>query len=166
MYGAKWVGNANGGTAPIQNFLIKAAEVITRGDWITVDDGTGKVDVVAAATEPLLGVANETVTGNSGGTNYVEVILALPGTKFLMDNDNAGGETFARDDVGEWHGLTGATGAQQIDTNVDAAAPSSTANQLVCLDYNPQGFGMDADTSIGTYTPVLTYFAMNHRVTD
>jgi len=165
MYGAKWVGNMQGGTAPMQNFLIKADEVITKGDWLTVDDGTGKVDVAASATEPLLGVANETVTGNSGGTNYVEVILALPGTQFLMDNDNDS-ETFAQDDVGEWHGITGTTGAQQINTDVDAAAPSSTANQLVCIGYNPQGYGYDSDTSIGLYTPVLTYFAMNHRVTD
>jgi len=167
MYGAKYVGNLNGGTAPVMStFLIKASEVITKGDWLTFDDSTGKVDVAATA-EPLLGIANETVTGNASGTNQVEVILALPGTLFLMDNDNTT-ETFAQDDVGEWQGITGTTGAQVIDTNVDSATPSSTACQLVCLKYNPQGYGkdIDGDTSIGLYTPVLTYFAMNHRVTD
>jgi len=161
MYGAKYVGNLGGGTAPVAaKYLIKASEVITRGDWLTFDDGTGKVDV-AAADEPLLGVANETVTGNSGGTNYVEVILALPGTQFLMDNDNDT-ETFAQTDVGEWHAITGTTGAQQVDTNVGAATPSSSANQLLCLGYNPQGYGYDSDTSIGLYTPTYTYFTANY----
>lgn len=160
MYGARWVGNAQGGTAPIQKFLIKASEVITKGDWLSIDATVGKADV-AAADEPLLGIANETVTGNSGGTNMVEVVLALPGTKFIMDNDNTT-ETFERPDVGEWHDITGATGAQQVDTNADAAAPSATAHQLLCLDYNPQGFGMDSDTSIGLYTPTNTYFVMNY----
>jgi len=159
MYGAKWIGNIAGGTAPMaKRFLIKADEVITKGDWLTVDDGTGKVSVVDAATDPLLGMANETVTGNTGGTNKVEVLLAMPGTLFLMDNDNVG-ETFAQDDVGEWHGITGATGAQQIDTNSDGAAPTSSKCQLICLEYNPQGHSMDSDTSIGLYTPGYTYFS-------
>ena len=161
MYGAKYVGNINGGTAPVtKSFLIKASEVITKGDWITVDGGTGKVDV-AAADEPLLGVANETVTGNAGGTNKVEIILAMPGTLFIMDNDNTT-ETFAQDDVGEWQAITGTTGAQIIDTNVDSATPSSSANQLLCLEYNPQGHGLDSDTSIGLYTPTYTYFTASY----
>jgi hypothetical protein len=161
MYGARYIGNLNGGTSPItKRFLIKASEVITKGDWITVDGATGKVDV-AAADEPLLGVANETVTGNAGGTNKVEIILAMPGTLFIMDNDNVA-ETFAQDDVGEWHAITGTTGAQQVDTNADAAAPSSSANQVLCLEYNPQGHGLDSDTSIGLYTPTYTYFACSY----
>ena len=162
MYGAEYVGNIQGGTAPVRNFLIKAAEVIAKGDWLTIDGGTGKVDVVTAnGDEPLLGVANETVTGNSGGTNYVEVVVALPGTLFIMDNDNTT-ETFAQDDVGEWHNINGATGANQIDTNEDAATPSSSAGSLVCLEYNPQGYGHDSDTSIGLYTPTYTYFSTSY----
>ncbi len=163
MYGAKFVRNAQGGVPAIGSYKIKASEVITKGDWLTFDGATGKVDV-AAADEPLLGVANETVTGNSGGTNKVETILALPGTQFVMDNDNTT-ETFAQDDVGEWHAITGTTGAQQVDTNVDAAAPSSSANQLLCLEYNPQdvlGGIYDADTSIGLYTPTYTYFVTGY----
>jgi len=159
MYGAKYVGNLQSGTAPVaKRFLIKATEVIAKGDWLTIEDATGKVDVVAAATEPLVGIANETVTGNAGGTNKVEVVLALPGTMFIMDNDNDA-ETFAQDDVGEWHGVTGSTGAQQINTDSDGAAPTSSKCQLLCLEYNPQGHGYDDDTSIGLYTPGYTYFS-------
>ena len=166
MYGAKYVGRYDGGVPPIESFKIKISEVITKGDWLTFDTtGTtgGKVKV-AAANVPLLGVANETVTGNATGVNKVEVILALPGTKFIMDNDNTT-ETFAQDDVGEWHDLTGATGAMIIDTNVDDSVPSGTAQQLVCMEYNPQGVCgsiYDDDTSIGLYVPTYTYFASNY----
>ncbi len=162
MYGARYVGNLDGGTAPIKKFLIKAAEVIAKGDWLTVDATTGKVDVVTTAgDEPLLGLANETITGNSGGTNKVEVILAMPGTLFLMDNDNTT-ETFAQDDVGEWQDTAGATGASLIDTNKDGAAPTTGKSMLLCLEYNPQGFEMDGDTSIGLYTPTYTYFSSSY----
>lgn len=156
MYGAKYVGRLDGGAIPLERFVVKSSEVIAKGDWLSIDTA-GLVDV-AGADEPLLGVANETVTGD--GTKTVEVILALPGTKFLMDNDNDT-ETFAVGDQGEWHCITGTTGAQLVDTNVDAETPSSSANQLVCLKYNPQGYlgGIyDSDTSIGLYTPVYTYF--------
>ena len=158
MYGARWVGNIGGGTATIKNFIAKSTEVITKGDWISIDDASGHADV-AGADEPLMGIANETVTGT--GSNYVEVVLALPGTLFLMDNDNDT-DTFARTDVGEWTDITGTTGAQQVDTSTGAATPDANSSQLVALDYNPQGFGMDGDTSIGLYTPVYTYFASSY----
>ena len=162
MYGAKWVGNYQGGTAPIAKFLIKATEVIAKGDLLTIDDGTGKVDVVASGgNEPLLGIANETVTGNSGGTNKVEVILALHGSKWIMDNDNTS-ETFAQDDVGEWVDVIGGTGACIVDTDTDGATPGSAKSTLLCLEYNPQGYGYDDDTSIGLYTPIYTYFGTSH----
>lgn len=164
MYGAKYVGNIFSPQVPtLRHFLIKAAEVITKGDFLTFDDTTGKVDV-AAADEPLLGIASETITGNSGGTNKVEVQPCRPGDLYLMDNDNTT-ETFAQTDVGEWHAITGTTGAQQIDTNADSAAPSSSAGQLVCLEYNPQGYEggiYDSDTSIGLYTPTYTYFTTSY----
>jgi hypothetical protein len=156
MYGAKYVGRMDGGTVPVRHFVVKSSQVITKGDWLSVDTA-GLVDV-AGSDEPLLGVANETVTGD--GTKTVETILALPGTMFLMDNDNDT-ETFAIGDQGEWHNITGATGVQQVNTNVDAETPSASANQLVCIEYNPQDYlgGIyDADTSIGLYTPVYTYF--------
>jgi hypothetical protein len=160
MYGAKYVGRLDGGTVPMERFVVKSSEVVTKGDWLSIDTA-GLVDV-AAADELLLGVANETVTGD--GTKTVEVILALPGTKFLMDNDNDT-ETFAVEDQGELHAITGTTGIQQVDTNSDSEAPSNTVNQLLCLKYNPQGYlgGIyDADTSIGLYTPVGTYFVSNY----
>ena len=160
MYGAKYVGRLDGGAVPVGTYVAKSSEVIAKGDWLSIDTA-GLVDV-AGADELLLGVANQTVTGD--GTKTVEVILALPGTKFVMDNDNVG-ETFAVGDQGEFHAITGATGVQQVDTNSDAEAPSNTVNQLLCLEYNPQGYlgGIyDADTSIGLYTPVGTYFVSNY----
>lgn len=162
MYGAKYVGSYYGMTPPLERFKLKASEVVNKGDWMTID--TAGLMRVATYDEPLLGVANETVTGNSSGTTKCEIIMALPGTKFLMDNDNTT-ETFAVGDQGEWHDIAGATGAQQIDTNKDAEAPANNACQLLCIEYNPQGYlgGIyDSDTSIGLYTPIYTYFVSNY----
>lgn len=159
-FGLKWIGNAQGGTAPMRNYLIKANEVLAKGDTLTIDDGTGKVKIAAADT-PVLGIANATVTGNAGGTNKIETILALPGTVWLADNDN-NTDTFAQTDVGEWHDITGTTGAQQIDTDTGAAAPTSSASQWVALEFNPQGLGFDGDTSIGLYTPGYTYWSSQY----
>ena len=157
MYGAKWVGNLNGGTAPIsKKFYIKASEVITKGDFLTIDDATGKVDV-AATDEPLLGIASETVTGNAAGSNKVEVLFAIPGTLWMIDADG----TMTNADVGEWHALVGTTGIQQVDADTGAAVPTSTIAQFVLLEWKPQGYGADTDASMGIYTPAYTYFTAN-----
>ncbi len=157
VYGAKWVGNLNGGTSPIaKRFMVKAAQTLTRGDWVTVDDGTGKIDI-AAADKPLMGVANETVTSNAAGTTKCEVVLALPGTLWIMDTDG----TTVQTSVGEWFDVAGATGAQQVTFSSGAATPDANSSQLVLIEYNPQGHGYDADTSVGLFVPGYTYFTAN-----
>lgn len=156
-YGAKYVGSLwNASVQPMtRRFKVKANEVITKGDWLNIE--SGKL-LVASAGDSVIGVAHETVTGNAGATSTCETVVARPGDLYIMDNDNDT-ETFAATDVGEYHDLVGTTGIQQIDTNAD----SSTVGQFLCIEYNPQGFGYDSDTSIGLYTPTQTMFSSQYN---
>jgi hypothetical protein len=85
-----------------------------------------------------------TVTGNAGGTNKMLVIVE-PNAKYLVDNDNVG-TTFAASHVGTYFDLTGATGAQLVDTS-----STSTSGSLLCIEYNPQIDPVQGDTSWGLF---------------
>lgn len=147
MYGAKYVGNMYGSAQPTVNtrFKVKASTTITKGDVVNLE--SGYIDL-AGATEKIFGLANQTVTGNSGGTTEIDIIVARPGDLYLMDNDNDG-TTFAATHPGTYFDTIGTTGAKQVDTS-----STTTTGQLLCLEYNPQGFGVDSDTSMGLFTPV------------
>jgi len=139
MYGAKVVGSLWGLDRVSREF--NAAGTFAAGDFVMLDESTGEV-VVATAGSSILGVANEAATNAS---TKVSVDIT-PGMLVLMDNDNAV-ETFAATHVGEWGDFTGGTGAMQVDSNT----LSSTKAQVQCLEYNPQGYGFDSDTSIGLF---------------
>lgn len=101
----------------------------------------------ATTGDPIAGVAINAATG-SGTTVYFVTGNRL---KVLMDNDNTG-TTFASTHVGARFDMIGATGAQVVDTSTVAQAGDGTdTGQLLCVGYNPQGYGFDSDTSIGMY---------------
>lgn len=139
MYGAKVVKSLIGADRVHMEF--NAAGTFAEGDFVMLDGSTGEV-VVATAGSSILGVAREAATNAS---TKVSVDIT-PYMVVLMDNDNDT-ETFAATHVGEWGDFTGGTGAMQINSNT----LSSTKAQLQCLEYNPQGYGFDSDTSIGLF---------------
>jgi hypothetical protein len=139
MYGAKVVGSLWGLDRVSREF--NAAGTFAAGDFVMLDGSTGEV-VVATGGSSILGVANEAATNAS---TKVSVDIT-PGMLVLMDNDNAV-ETFAATHVGEWGNFTGGTGAMQVDSDT----LSSTKAQVQCLEYNPQGYGFDSDTSMGLF---------------
>lgn len=120
-----------------------AAGTFAANDFVMPDGSTGEI-VVATAGSQILGVAYEAATAASTGVQ-VNITPWLVG---LMDNDNDA-ETFAATHVGEYGDFTGGTGAMQVDSNTLSTTPA----QLVCLKYNPQGYGSawDDDTSIGLF---------------
>jgi len=149
MYGAKYVGNLFGSAQPqVTKFQLTASETITKGDLVDLTSGLVNE---ATAAKAFLGIANETVTDSGSGTDYIDIIVARPGDVYLMDNDQDS-DTFAVTDKGLYFDITGATGVMQIDTDTG----STTVAQLMCVDYNPQGYGYDSDTSIGLFTPIET----------
>lgn len=141
MYGARILGSKDAaefkhGTSGAQ---------ITAGDLV-VYKTDGQLEP-ATAGDVVAGVALNSVAG-SGSTVY---FVAGKGLRVIMDNDNTG-TTFASTHVGGRFDMTGATGAQVVDTSTVAQAGNGTdGGQLICLEYNPQGYGLDTDTSIGVY---------------
>ena len=146
MYGLKYVGSMQTiGVQPMirGGYKVKANTTITKGDPVNIEAGYINL---AGGTERILGVANETVVGNAAGTSKIDVIVAREGDLFLVDNDNDS-LTFAVTHPGTYFDTTGATGAVLVDTD-----STSTTGQLLAVQYNPQGHGVDADTSVGLFT--------------
>jgi hypothetical protein len=112
MAGFRFVKSLNGhNTGALERFIVKTSEEIHKGDAVRLT--TGYI-VPAAATSSVLGVANEAVTGD--GTKTIEVILA-DGAVFEATAD----ATLAQAVAGTYFDLTGATGAQAIDTETSGA---------------------------------------------
>ena len=139
MTGVRAIGSAFGFSPACREF--NASGTFAARDFVKDDGSTGEI-TVATATHKILGVANE--AGTSSSTDVQ--VNVTPYLMVLMDNDNEA-TTFAATHVNEWADFIGATGAMYVDSS----SHSTTVAQLLCLAYNPQGYGLDSDTSIGKY---------------
>ncbi len=126
-----------------RDFVITNGVTVAAGDFVYFD-GSGRVTNSSIAGQLLVGMAIEGGTGNSGGTVKARVCVD-PQMLYLLDNDNVG-TTFAVTHVGTKFDLTGATGAQLVDTSTTGAT-----GQLICVEYNPQIDPVKADTSYGIF---------------
>lgn len=111
---------------------------VTNGDFVQFD-GSGKVQ--AATTGRIIGTAQSTAL-----TGTTVKVLMSPFVKYLVQNDNVG-TTFAATHVGTYFNLTGATGAQLVDTSTT----SSTLGQLLCLQFNPAIDPVKTDATWGVF---------------
>jgi hypothetical protein len=137
------VGNLAGGTNYASHpFLVTSGVTITKGDLVYLTSGKISNATVTGSFRPL-GVAAETVVGT--GTNKC-LVLIDDEMILLMQNDNVG-TTFAATHVGQYFDVTGATGAQLVDTST----ASTTTGVLFCLEYNPQVDPVRADTTYGLF---------------
>lgn len=142
MYNPRIVGSVN----EYDTMTGLAAEAIAKNDFVTLV-GDGKFECTDTG-DPIFGIALEAATAEN---QTITVVRIVPGMKLLMDNDNVG-TTFALTHVGARFDMTGATGAMVVDTSTAAqVGGGGETGQLFCLGYNPKGFGMDSDTSIGLY---------------
>ena len=124
-------------TLPVAN-----SATVTEGDFVYFS--SGRVTSASIAGARLIGVAESTVTGNAAGTNKV-MVNVTPNARYIVDNDNDS-TTFAASHVGTYFDLTGATGAQLVDTST-----TGTSGQLLCLEYNPKIAPYGSDTSRGLF---------------
>lgn len=143
FYGARVVGNLNGGESVIRDFV--GGGTFAAGDFVKFEGTTGQI-VVATAGDEILGVALE--AGTDGATG-VKVDIT-PQMLVIMDNDLDTQTSIDATDCLEYADFTGGTGAMQVNTNTH----SGTQAQLLLLQNNPQGFGLDSDTSVGLYLVV------------
>lgn len=147
---AQLLGRADGNTNySTQPFVVTSGVTITKGDFVYF--ASGEVTNASIATQKLIGMALETKTGTAD--NLTKVLVCVdPTMRYLVDNDNDS-TTFAATHVGTYFDLTGATGAQLVDTNT-----TSTTGQLLCLEYNPQVDPVRDDTSWGVFVIAEHYF--------
>jgi hypothetical protein len=141
MFGLKFVGAR--GESEVRPYTSGGA--IAVNDPVTIKTD-GQVEK-SAAGNPIHGIAETAVAGASL-TVYVRVGSRM---KVLMDNDNAG-TAFAASHVGARFDIIGNSGAVQVDTSTVAQVGDGTdTGELLCLAYNPKGYGFDDDTSIGLF---------------
>lgn len=120
----------------------KNSEAIVAGDVLTV--ASGLLKVVAAATDPILGVAAKTATMASNNQTVAPIIypgyIPAEDTVFFMytNADLTGNAT----NDGTYYGLTGASGAVVVDVTTGVTTTTSRQVQIVKVDpYNVGGTG-------------------------
>lgn len=140
MYNPRYVGNVN----EDDTITLTSGAAIAKNDFVYIVTD-GQVEACAAGAG-IFGIALEAASGSG---ESILVLRARPGMKVIMDNDNTG-TTFASTHVGGRFDITGSTGAQLVDTST-VAQDGTDSGQLFCLEYNPKGYGLDSDTSIGLF---------------
>lgn len=144
------LGRIDGGTNyATYSFPVASGVTVTAGDFVYF--ASGRITSASIAGARIVGMVLETATGNAGGT--VSALVCIdPNMRYLLDNDNVG-TTFAATHVGSNFDLTGATGAQLVDTST-----TSTTGSLVCIEYNPQIDPVKTDTSYGVFMVAENWF--------
>lgn len=142
---ARYIGTIDGKSNALKQSLPVASGVtVTAGDFVYW--ASGRISSATIAGARLVGMVEETKTGNAGGT-VKAMVTVEPTAEYLIDNDNIG-TTFAAAHVGTYFDLIGATGAQLVDTSTTSA----TTGQLYCVEYNPQIDPVKTDTSWGVFS--------------
>lgn len=116
------------------DFPVTNTDTVHVGDFVKFD-GAGAVNAQSITGSQLVGIAEQTTTGNSGLTNTVKVCVD-PNMLYLISCSSA----LTSADVGQFFDLQGAAGAQVINTG----SASSTSGAFVCLAAGP-------DPRIGGY---------------
>lgn len=144
---ALYGGRARGSLIGATDFLMTINSGATLASGDIVNFSSGELDV-AGAGERILGVVVKAAVST---TNNVQV-NATPFLRLIMDNDNVG-TTFAATHVGFGFDITGATGAQVVDTSTatDLATTTNSA-QLACTAFQPQFSSSTGAVSLGEFT--------------
>lgn len=139
-------GNTNFSTQPI---VVASGVTVTKGDFVYF--ASGLLSSASVDGKKLVGMALETQTGNATGT--VKCLVCVdPTMRYLVDGDQVG-TTLAQSHQGTYFDVTGATGAQLVDTST-----TGTTGQLLLLEFNPQVDPVRTDVSNGTYVIAEHYF--------
>lgn len=133
-------GNTNFAT---YSFPVANGVTVTQGDFVYLTSGTLSSATITGDSRPI-GMAQETVTGNSGLTNKALVCID-PMMRYLLQSDGSG--TFDATSPGKYFDLTGATGAQKVL----GSSSSATTGVVICLEYNPLIDPVASDTTYGVF---------------
>lgn len=138
----KMLGRVDGNTNyATYRFPITSGVTVTAGDFV-YQDASGRITNSSIGGARIVGMSEETATGNAGGT--VSALICIdPWMKYLLQTTG----TFTASSVLRNFDLTGATGAQLVD-----GSTVGTANQMLCLEYNPVIDPVSTDTTYGVFT--------------
>lgn len=144
----KILGNVDGGANfATYSFPVASGVTVTAGDFVYFASGRITSATITGDARPI-GMVLETAAGNASGS--VSALVCIDDDiRYLLQQDNVG-TTFAASHVGQYFDLTGATGAQLVDTST----VSTTTGVLLCLEYNPQIDPVKADTTYGVFVLV------------
>ena len=128
-------------TQNLQEFVVSNGVIATQGFALTLTSGYAEL---CGTNEPLLGIAAETVTGNTSSAKVK--VFTDPNILYYNDADGNLGQV---DDIGKVYQLTG---SRRIDQSAAAAAEgaSLTTYQFILVKTNPDG---DNDLSEGLFKP-------------
>jgi len=139
LYGAQLVQPTQNGVNMRYDYLGADSEVFAVGDVVTVNgDSAGQLAVIDAATEAVAGVAAKVATmPATNDATYEPFIPAELDQVWLMgtNSDLTDNET----DGGTFYGLTGSTGAMQV--NVSGGVTTTTSRQVMIVKVDPFGIG-------------------------
>ncbi len=130
MAGFQWVYNLSGGAPTKRRYIVKASEVISKGELCSID--TGEVDAAATNDTQLLGASTEAVDNTVDG-HTVEVITNIDAVYEVTDaNARLEGATL---DIGSG-GLTVAT-SSNVDLIVveNSSATEKTRVRIVPAEH-------------------------------
>lgn len=143
LYGPRPVGSLMSIDPTIREF--EGGGTFAAGDFVKFEGTTGQI-VVATAGDKILGVALE--AGTDGATGIK--VDVTPKMLVIMDNDLDTQASIDGTDRLEYADIVGGTGAMLVNTD----SHSATVANLLLLQNNPQGYGLDDDESIGLYLVV------------
>lgn len=147
-----YIGSAvSGATAVTKEYPVANGVTVSDGDFVYLS--SGRVTNASITGKTLLGQVQggqsndpsnhsdvRTATGDASGT--VKVLVTVePNAKYAIENDNDT-TTFSASHVGQCFDLTGATGAQLVDTST----ASATTGQVECVE-----FGYEGDNTFGVF---------------
>lgn len=127
------------------SFPVANGVTVNPGDFVYFS--SGYITNASVSGARLIGMCEQKVVGvgTQASTNFALVCID-PQMRYLLQNDNVG-TTFAVTHVGQYFNLTGAAGAQLVDTST----VSATLGELLCLEYNPQIDPVKSDTTYGIF---------------
>lgn len=139
LYGARLWQTEDNGANLRYDILGKNSEVFAANDIV----GTSGNDLYVG-TDPVVGVVVKAQTMASTNVTVAKVypgyIVADPNTPFLMGTNSD--LTSNATDFGTYYGVTGATGAQQVDVTTGARTTTARTVMIVKVDpYNEGGTG-------------------------
>ena len=141
----------------MKNFIVKSGTTIAQYDPISIDASTSGFAIVATSSTTPAGIyiGKTSITGD-GTTDYGGFLID-PCVWFIADNDEDGGAQ-AVTHQGTYGSLTGTTGAVQLDTSTFDGGIHTATDEIKIIEYNPQGFDRDTDTSISLCCFSLHFF--------